>query len=69
MVVAEPGGRWLYAMSRAELEEYIDDEIMEQYESYASYPDGDRRTELVIIGVDLDRELVEKQLDECLVLI
>ncbi len=67
MVVAEPGGRWLYAMSRAELEEYGDDEIMEQCQQYASYPDGDRRTELVIIGVDLDRELVEKQLDSCLV--
>lgn len=67
MVVAEPGGRWLYAMTRAELEEYGDDEVMEQYELYASYPNGDRRTELVIIGVDLDKGMIEQELDQCLV--
>jgi hypothetical protein len=54
MVVAEPGGRWLYAMTREELEEYGDDEVMQQYHSFSDYPDGDRRTELVIIGVDMD---------------
>jgi len=67
MVVAESGGRWLHAMSRSEIEQLDDPEVIEQYDSYRDYPDGDRRTELVIIGVDLDRELVEKQLNECLV--
>ncbi|SFQ13521.1 GTP-binding protein [Salibacterium halotolerans] len=57
---------WVDALPSAEKGEML----REQPEAKAEledYPYGDRKTELVFIGVDLDADYIEQTLDECLI--
>lgn len=57
-------GYWIAALSKAEQRQ-----IMAEDETIAQRWDveyGDRQTEMVWIGLDMDREEIEEQLDECL---
>ena len=57
-------GEWVADMSQEEQQAaFADDPTLKQRwdEQY-----GDRQTELVIIGLHLDREAIEAQLDACL---
>lgn len=59
-----PAGYWLAAMPEAEQRG-----ILESEPSLRSKWDptwGDRMNEIVIIGIDMDREKIERQLDACL---
>lgn len=64
---AEPAGVWWCSMpfeDRIKYASFIDHK--ESIEGKWDKEFGDRLNELVIIGQDLNKELIEKQLDECL---
>lgn len=58
----EPVGRWLAATPREEWPEDAEEEGAGDWDPEF----GDRRQELVFIGVDLDRERLTRELDRCL---
>jgi len=57
-------GRWLAALSQEEREQLG---YAEAWDSVKDSQYGDRKTEMVIIGVDYDQETLEKMLDDALV--
>lgn len=60
----EPVSYWVAALPKAQQEDVFQQspEVLEDWDSEF----GDRMTQLVIIGIDLDRERINKQLDSCL---
>lgn len=64
-IVVEPAGVWYAALPRDEWPD--DEETLSWINSHWRNPHGDRRQEIVMIGLDLDAELITKRLDQCLV--
>ncbi|MEK5433520.1 GTP-binding protein [Lysinibacillus sp. FSL R7-0073] len=60
----EPVSYWVAALTKAQQEDVFQQspEVLEDWDSEF----GDRMTQLVIIGIDLDKEHIIKQLDSCL---
>lgn len=60
----EPVSYWVAALPKAQQEDVFQQspEVLEDWDSEF----GDRMTQLVIIGIDLDRERIIKQLESCL---
>jgi G3E family GTPase len=63
LTVGDAGG-WIAVLDRADIEE--DPELSALAAECWVEPYGDRRQEIVFIGVDLDRERIEAELDACL---
>jgi G3E family GTPase len=63
-IVFQGVGEWIAAFSEQEREKILKDEpdLLEKWDPEF----GDRMTELVLIGVDMDRKEVEARLDQCL---
>lgn len=60
----EPGGRW---MASIPAEEVLDDEELDEYVGRTWHPEwGDRRQEIVFIGIEMRRLTIEASLDACL---
>ncbi|PYI50801.1 GTP-binding protein [Paenibacillus flagellatus] len=60
-----PAGYWLAALDEAEREAYLREEGEPAVSGW--HPQwGDRMTQLVLIGIGMDRESLERSLDECL---
>jgi len=57
-------GRWLAAGSKDEL---LEKGHKEEYDSWTDKLQGDRLTQLVIIGSGLDKDGITKSLDDCLI--
>merc|ERR1712217_649301 len=57
-------GKWLASGSKDELYEKGH---QEEYESWTDKKQGDRKTQLVIIGSGIDKDGITKMLDDCLV--
>ncbi|MYG02100.1 MAG: GTP-binding protein, partial [Acidobacteriia bacterium] len=60
----EPGGPWLAALDQAELAD--DPETLEWVGRIWEPDHGDRRQELVFIGIEMPQEAIEAELDGCL---
>eukprot|EP00762_Andalucia_godoyi_P002360 ANDGO_02703.mRNA.1 COBW domain-containing protein DDB_G0274527 len=67
----QPGGLWLAAMGKAEREALVgeDDSTKKEFERIWQEDNdiGDRRNEIVFIGIDMDRVAIESCLDSCTV--
>lgn len=64
----EPAGSWWAAIPKHERNRHSDfEEVKEDLEKRWDVIWGDRQTEWVIIGQDLDKELMRHQLDACLI--
>ncbi|UOQ84673.1 GTP-binding protein [Gracilibacillus salinarum] len=65
MLTLEGAGRWLASYSQEELDELKvqDPALFEEWDDQA----GDRMTELVFIGSNMDKDVMVQSLDECLV--
>ncbi|TMW72747.1 GTP-binding protein [Alteribacter natronophilus] len=63
-VSLNPVAYWIGALSEDEQVKYV--QASEQLQKEWDPEFGDRKTELVVIGVDLDQSAVEKELDQCL---
>ncbi|MFZ3589325.1 GTP-binding protein [Bacillus sp. DJP31] len=63
-IMFQPAGEWIAALSKNEQEEMIQEEpeLLERWD----IDFGDRMTELVLIGIDMDREEIESSLNACL---
>uniref|UniRef100_A0A7S3Z0U6 CobW C-terminal domain-containing protein n=2 Tax=Lotharella globosa TaxID=91324 RepID=A0A7S3Z0U6_9EUKA len=60
------GGVW-YAADDSYKKDFEDDpELIRKIEADFQKPWGDRRIELVVIGIDLNQKEIEKTLDTCL---
>ena len=66
IITLSSGGKFFGAMG-AEVWDTLDEEVTASIKADCEGEYMDRRQEIVIIGQDLDREKVEKMLDECLV--
>eukprot|EP01012_Entosiphon_sulcatum_P048786 TRINITY_DN67319_c0_g1_i1.p1 TRINITY_DN67319_c0_g1~~TRINITY_DN67319_c0_g1_i1.p1 ORF type:complete len:397 (-),score=47.67 TRINITY_DN67319_c0_g1_i1:7-1173(-) len=62
-----PKGRWLSATNRTELPQPVQVKLDDSLARFSSCPNGDRRQELVFIGVRFSPESLAVALDECLV--
>ncbi|MBO1510968.1 GTP-binding protein [Metabacillus bambusae] len=63
-IIIQGAGEWIATYSQEEQQQILreDPELLEKWdENY-----GDRMTELVMIGIDMNRDEVEKSLDHCL---
>lgn len=59
-----PAGYWLAAMPEAEQKEILESEPALQRKWDGTW--GDRMNEIVLIGMDMDREAIEDQFDACI---
>lgn len=68
MVNLWPAGRWLFSYQPEEIVEMwlSNPDIAHDVSEFKSNEHGDRRTEIVIIWIDINREELEKMLDSCL---
>lgn len=59
-----PAGHWVAALPEADKEEILRNEpdVLEKWDAQW----GDRQTELVIIGIEMERASIEDELDQCL---
>ncbi|MGV2966021.1 GTP-binding protein [Paenibacillus sp. AGC30] len=59
-----PAGHWVAALPEADKEEILRSEpdVLEKWDAQW----GDRQTELVMIGIEMERESIEDELDQCL---
>jgi len=57
-------GKWLATQTKDELYEKGN---KEEYDSWKDKVQGDRKTQLVIIGSGLDKQAITKSLDDCLI--
>ncbi|WFR64772.1 GTP-binding protein [Paenibacillus amylolyticus] len=59
-----PAGHWVAALPEADKEEILRNEpdVLEKWDAQW----GDRQTELVMIGIDMERTSIEDELDQCL---
>ncbi|WP_339257138.1 GTP-binding protein [Paenibacillus sp. FSL R5-0713] len=59
-----PAGHWVVALPEADKEEILRNEpdVLEKWDAQW----GDRQTELVMIGIDMERVSIEDELDQCL---
>ncbi|WP_336764689.1 GTP-binding protein [Paenibacillus sp. USHLN196] len=59
-----PAGHWVAALPEADKEEILRNEpdVLEKWDVQW----GDRQTELVMIGIEMERESIEDELDQCL---
>ncbi|MGO4733369.1 GTP-binding protein [Paenibacillus sp. 2KB_22] len=59
-----PAGHWVAALPEADKEEILRNEpdVLEKWDAQW----GDRQTELVMIGIDMERVSIEDELDQCL---
>lgn len=59
-----PAGHWVAALPEADKEEILRNEpdVLEKWDAQW----GDRQTELVIIGIEMERASIENELDQCL---
>ncbi|OME94101.1 cobalamin biosynthesis protein CobW [Paenibacillus amylolyticus] len=59
-----PAGHWVAALPEADKEEILRNEpdVLEKWDAQW----GDRQTELVMIGIELERASIEDELDQCL---
>ncbi|OMF65008.1 GTP-binding protein [Paenibacillus sp. FSL R5-0766] len=59
-----PAGHWVAALPEADKEEILRNEpdVLEKWDAQW----GDRQTELVMIGIEMERENIEDELDQCL---
>lgn len=60
----EPVSYWVAALPEAQQKQVFEEDPQVLAEWDATY--GDRGTQLVIIGIDMDQEMIKKQLDVCL---
>jgi len=60
----DPAGKWLAAVDESEWPK--DQETIEHYRSMLVGEYGDRRQEFVVIGQQMDKDVITKALDECL---
>ena len=56
-------GKWWSAIPKKEWPEFVEDVVNSEWQE----PYGDRRQEIVFIGIDLDKEKITQGLDKCLV--
>lgn len=63
-IIIQGAGNWIASYSKAEQDQFLKEEpeLLAKWDN--TY--GDRLTELVMIGIGMNRELIEKALDECL---
>ncbi len=63
-IIFQGAGQWIAALPKAQQKlVFADDpELLERWDD----KHGDRQTELVFIGLDMDREEIEEDLDDCL---
>ncbi|WJM07353.1 GTP-binding protein [Paenibacillus sp. PK1-4R] len=59
-----PAGHWIAALPEADKQEILRNEpdVLEKWDAQW----GDRQTELVMIGIDMERASIEDELDQCL---
>jgi G3E family GTPase len=60
----EPGGYWLAALPREQWD--VDEDQVDEVEQTFVAPWGDRRQELVVIGMEMDQDQLTRELDACL---
>lgn len=61
------GWRWMASLHPQEIAAMDDPETTEAYNAYQKEPHGDRMTQFVFIGMDLNKEMIISALDACLV--
>ncbi|PGT79629.1 MULTISPECIES: GTP-binding protein [Bacillaceae] len=63
-IIIQGTGNWIASYSKAEQDQFLKEEpeLLAKWD----HTYGDRLTELVMIGIDMNRELIERSLDECL---
>lgn len=64
-IVFQAAGQWVAAMPKAQQQILFEEDPSLQQRWDSEY--GDRQTEIVFIGLDMDRSLIEQELDDCLV--
>ena len=59
-----PAGHWVAALPEANKEEILrtEPDVLAKWDAEW----GDRQTELVMIGMDMERSVIEDELDQCL---
>ena len=67
----DSAGKWWATIPREQMDKFFDGEMAHEKErilreDFVSEEFGDRRQELVFIGIDVDKEAITKALDECL---
>eukprot|EP00762_Andalucia_godoyi_P000737 ANDGO_03806.mRNA.1 COBW domain-containing protein DDB_G0274527 len=66
----QPAGLWLAAMEKAERDALVDEDDSTKREFARIWQDndiGDRRNEIVFIGISMDRSAIESSLNKCTV--
>lgn len=63
-IIFEEAGKWLASLSEEDRQAYLDEDP--QLFSRLDHEYGDRMTELVFIGIDMDQQTIETDLNKCL---